>query len=590
MLNLLDLNYEELETLVTDELKLPKFRAKQLFGWLVSGADFDEMTNIPKDMKEKLKEIALPVLPKIHDVLSSKLDETKKFLFVMHDGVLVESVLMKYKYGWSVCISSQAGCRMGCKFCASSGIAFSRSLTSGEILGQIIAINKHEAIKISHIVIMGIGEPLDNYDNIVKFLNNVTAPEGLNISARKISLSTCGVVPGIYKLADERIPVTLSISLHNPINDERSEIMPINRKYNLEELFLACKDYIEKTGRRITFEYSLISGVNDTKRHAEALIKRLKEVPLSHVNLIPVNTVEGNGFTRPSRDNIDRFQNWLTASGISATVRRELGKDISAACGQLRKSKITEVKDVMTDFSVKRVGISRKNCEDDMISAVSKDGKVKFYVVSDGMGGYNAGEVASKITVETIASLCGDYEFDSVVGLTSFIKSAVLEADKKIARSKRDNPEQARMGATFVCVCVVPEKKTLLFANVGDSRGYTVKDGKLQKVTKDDSNNEHYRDIGLTEEEIESKHEGNMITKAMGYLGANDFPTFYERRFNEADYVLLCSDGLCGTLKDNEIEAVLSNEEPSNELCEKLADAAVSAGSHDDITITIVKV
>ncbi len=341
MINLLDLSYSEVETLVTEELKLPKFRAKQLFDWLVRGASLEEMTNVPKDMKEKLREIAYPTLPRVHNVLSSKLDETKKFLFVMHDGVLVESVLMKYKYGWSVCISSQAGCRMGCKFCASSGIAFSRSLTAGEILGQIIAINKHENITISHIVIMGIGEPLDNYENIIKFLNNVTAAEGLNISARKISLSTCGVVPGIYKLADENLAVTLSISLHNPFDEERSEIMPVNKAYNLDALFEACNFYVKKTKRRITFEYSLISGVNDSKRHADELIRRLRGM-LCHVNLIPVNVVEGNGFERPSRENIDRFAAWLEGAGIGATVRRELGRDISAACGQLRKSKIEE--------------------------------------------------------------------------------------------------------------------------------------------------------------------------------------------------------------------------------------------------------
>jgi len=341
MTNLLDLNFIEVQEL-TKELNLPNFRAKQLFDWLTKGALFEEMTNIPKDMKEKLTGAGYFVgLPKVHDVLASALDETKKFLFVMEDGVLVESVLMKYKYGWSVCISSQAGCRMGCKFCASSGIAFSRSLTAGEILGQVIAINKHEDIAISHIVIMGIGEPLDNYDNIVKFLRNVSAPEGLNISPRKISLSTCGVVPGIYKLSEESLPVTLSVSLHNPFDQERSKIMPINNKYSLDILFEACHNYVDKTGRRITFEYSLISGVNDSKRHCDELIRRLKGM-LCHVNLIPVNSVEGKDYTRPTRENIDRFAKMLEDSGISATVRRELGRDISAACGQLRKSKLTE--------------------------------------------------------------------------------------------------------------------------------------------------------------------------------------------------------------------------------------------------------
>lgn len=589
MINLLDLNYSEIEAFVTEELNLPKFRAKQLFNWLVSGAEFDEMTNIPKDMRGKLAEKAYPVLPKIYDMLSSSIDETKKFLFVMHDGVLVESVLMKYKYGWSVCISSQAGCKMGCKFCASSGIAFSRNLTPGEILGQICAINKHEGIKISHIVIMGIGEPLDNYDNIVKFLNNVTAEEGLNISARKISLSTCGVVPGIYKLAEENIPVTLSISLHNPIDEERSEIMPINRKYNIDELLLACKKYIEKTNRRITFEYALISGVNDTKRHATELIKRLKDIPLSHVNLIPVNAVEGNGFTRPVRENIERFQKLLEDAGISATIRRELGRDISAACGQLRKSKIPEVKNSMVDFSVNRTGLRRDHCEDNLTKTTSKDGKVFFYVVSDGMGGENAGEIASKITVDSFSDCACEYEFDSISGLMHFMENAVAKANSDIAERRMTDASCSGMGSTFVGVAAVPEKGVLIFANVGDSRGYLIKDGKLIRVTRDDSQNEYYRDMGLSEEEIEMMNEGNIITKAMGYLEPLEKPSVYERRFSEADAVLLCSDGLCGYSKDCDIEKIIADNEINQELCEELADGAVLDHSGDDITITIVK-
>ena len=333
---LLDLSKQELEEFVINN-DMPKFRAKQLFEWLYKGAEFPEMSNIPAALREKLSGLSVTGVPKVRSCLRSSLDETCKFLFEMQDGVLVESVLMKYKYGWSVCISSQAGCRMGCKFCASSQIPFSRSLSPGEILGQIIAINRHESITVSHVVIMGIGEPLDNYDNIIKFLRLVTSPEGLNISARKLSLSTCGVVPKIYSLAEEQLPVTLSISLHNPFDSERSEIMPVNRAYNLDSLFEACRHYQSKTGRRITFEYSLISGVNDSERHGRELAKRLKGM-LCHVNLIPVNTVDGSGFRRPDRKNIEKFRELLEKQGIPATVRRELGRDISAACGQLRKS------------------------------------------------------------------------------------------------------------------------------------------------------------------------------------------------------------------------------------------------------------
>ncbi len=334
--NLLDLNFEELQTF-TEELGLPKFRAKQINEWLVKGVyTFDEMTNLSGSLREKLGEVSRIGLPTVISCLRSKIDETAKFLFRLEDGCIIESVLMKYKYGYSVCISTQAGCKMGCKFCASSDIPFSRSLTAGEILGQVIAINRHENIRIGHIVMMGIGEPLDNYDNVVKFLHTVTSENSLGIGARKISLSTCGLVPEIMKLAEEELPITLSVSLHNPFDEERSEIMPVNRKYSLDNLFDACKNYIAKTGRRITFEYAMIVGVSDTEKHALKLCSRLKGM-LCHVNLIPVNSVEGKDFSRSSKRSIENFSAILEKKGVSVTVRRELGRDINAACGQLRK-------------------------------------------------------------------------------------------------------------------------------------------------------------------------------------------------------------------------------------------------------------
>ena len=335
-INLLDLDFEELQRF-TAEAGLPKFRAKQINEWLCKGVyGFDEMTNLSADLRELLSLSAFTGLPEVVSCLRSRIDGTAKFLFRLYDGFLIESVLMKYKYGYSVCISTQAGCKMGCKFCASSDIPFSRSLTSGEILGQIIAINRHENIRIGHVVLMGIGEPLDNYDNVVKFLHTVTSADSLEISARKISLSTCGIVPGILKLAEEKLPVTLSVSLHNPFDEERSEIMPVNRKYSLDNLFDACKIYIEKTGRRITFEYAMIVGVSDSDKHALELCRRLKGM-LCHVNLIPVNSVEGKDYSRSSRKSIENFGAILEKHGVSVTVRRELGRDINAACGQLRK-------------------------------------------------------------------------------------------------------------------------------------------------------------------------------------------------------------------------------------------------------------
>ena len=334
-IRLLDLDTDELKSFC-EGLGLPKYRAGQIKEWLLKGSSFDEMTNLPADLRRRLSENAATGIPAVADVLRSAVDGTVKFLFELDGGVLVESVLMKYSYGYSACVSSQAGCKMGCRFCASAGIPFSRDLTSGEILGQLVAIEKHEKVRISHVVIMGIGEPLDNYSNVVRFLRNVSSADGLNVSLRKISLSTCGLVPGILKLKDEGLPVTLSVSLHNPFDGERSEIMPVNNVYGLDMLFSACREYVDATGRRITFEYAIIEGQNDSKRHALKLAERVKGM-LCHVNLIPVNRIDGGRYRRPSAETIEGFRKTLESRGVPVTVRRELGRDINAACGQLRK-------------------------------------------------------------------------------------------------------------------------------------------------------------------------------------------------------------------------------------------------------------
>ena len=338
-IRLLDLDTTELKSFC-DSMGLPKYRAGQIKDWLLKGRSFGEMTNLPAELRDRLSANAVTGIPAVADVLRSSVDETVKFLFELEGGVLVESVLMKYAYGYSVCISSQAGCKMGCRFCASAGVAFSRDLTGGELLGQIIAIERHENIKVSHVVIMGIGEPMDNYDNVVRFLKNVSSADGLNISLRKISLSTCGVVPGILRLKDEGLPVTLSVSLHNPFDDERGEIMPVNKIHGLDELFAACREYVNATGRRITFEYAVIEGQNDSKRHALKLAERVRGM-LCHVNLIPVNKIDGGKYRRPSRETIESFQKTLESKVVAVTVRRELGRDINAACGQLRKRVIS---------------------------------------------------------------------------------------------------------------------------------------------------------------------------------------------------------------------------------------------------------
>lgn len=340
-IDILSLFPEELAEILENE---PKYRVKQLFSWLHKGATFDEMTNLPKKIRDNLSEKTYIALPTIQKKFVSKIDGTVKYLFRLFDGQCIESVVMKYKHGNTICISSQAGCKMGCKFCASTQNGFARNLTPSEMLGQILIASKDTGLHISNVVLMGIGEPLDNYNNVIKFLRLVSLDEGLNIGLRHISLSTCGVVDKIYKLADENLPVTLSISLHHSNDDDRSALMPINKAFNIDSLLTACKVFFDKTGRRISFEYAIIQGVNDNDMQANALAsllnKKLPNIPF-HVNLIPVNTVEGTGF-KSGMKNVIKFQATLEKNGVNATIRRKLGSDINASCGQLRRSEMEE--------------------------------------------------------------------------------------------------------------------------------------------------------------------------------------------------------------------------------------------------------
>lgn len=336
MIDLKDFEFDELSAYL-NELGEPKFRAKQIFSWLHKGVeDYDDMTNISKATREKLRKNTYVSTLKIREKYVSKLDGTVKYLFELPDKNCIESVVMRYHHGLTICISSQVGCRMGCRFCASTIGGLYRSLTTGEILNQVIFAQKDIGERISNIVIMGIGEPLDNYDNIVKFLHNVNNENGINIGYRHITLSSCGVVSGIYKLAEEKLPITLTISLHAPNDKIRDTIMPINHKWNISELMKACKVYADTTGRRISFEYSLIHGVNDSIENAKELASLIKPLH-GHVNLIPVNKVEERDFHKGSTQDIRAFCDTLISLGINATVRRELGSDISASCGQLRK-------------------------------------------------------------------------------------------------------------------------------------------------------------------------------------------------------------------------------------------------------------
>ncbi|MBR2473406.1 MAG: 23S rRNA (adenine(2503)-C(2))-methyltransferase RlmN [Clostridia bacterium] len=337
-IDLLSLTLPELESEIT-ALGYPKFRAKQIFEWMYRGANFSEMSNLPLQMRSQLAEKTQINVPIIAKKLVSALDGTVKYLFELADGNYIESVLMRYKYGLTICISSQVGCRMGCKFCASTIDGKVRDLLPSELLGQIIAAAKDSGERISHVVMMGIGEPLDNYDNVIRFLKLVNMPNGLGISYRSISLSTCGVVPKIAALAEEELPITLSISLHSADDRARSEIMPVNNAYGVAELLCACNSYFEKTGRRISFEYTLIEGKNDSKAEAERLasvLKKYMKCPI-HVNLIPLNPVAERDFKTVDRANAAKFAETLNRHGVNATVRRTLGPDINASCGQLRR-------------------------------------------------------------------------------------------------------------------------------------------------------------------------------------------------------------------------------------------------------------
>ena len=339
MKNIKDYNLNELKEEFV-KLNEKPYRAEQVFKWIYESevTSFDDMTNLSLELRDKLKnEFEFHNFKILKKQESS--DGTKKYLFDVLDGNAIETVLMEYHHGRTICVSSQIGCKMGCKFCASTGIKFIRNLTSGEIVEQILAVQRDENVRISNIVFMGIGEPLDNYDNVLNAIGIINNSKGLNIGARHISISTSGIVPKIYELADRDYQFTLSISLHATNDKKRSEMMPVNNAYNIEELMKACRYYIGKTNKRISFEYALSKDNNDNLDDAKELVKLLKGM-LCHVNLIPINKIENGKYVKSTNENIIKFRDYLNSKGITATIRRELGSDIDAACGQLRRKNL----------------------------------------------------------------------------------------------------------------------------------------------------------------------------------------------------------------------------------------------------------
>lgn len=345
MTELTGMTCEELTAWVKEQ-GYPAFRGKQIFRWIHQGADFGEMTNLSKDLREELAEKAVAQPVRIRLERKSELDGTVKFLYELKDGNCVEGVLMRYKYGVSLCISTQVGCRMGCRFCASTLEGRVRDLTAGEMLGEVLCANRYlapEGEKVSHVVLMGSGEPLDNYDNVIRFLKLLREEEGVKLSLRNVSLSTCGIVPKMYALADENLPVTLCVSLHAPNDEIRKETMPVAYTWSIDQILEACRNYIRKTGRRVIFEYALSDGVNAGEEQARELADRLRGMQC-HVNMIPLNTVEERDMKGVTEENVRRFLKILQEKNISATRRREMGDDIEGACGQLRRKTIQSSK------------------------------------------------------------------------------------------------------------------------------------------------------------------------------------------------------------------------------------------------------
>ena len=337
MTDIKSMTKDELKNLMT-ELGEKPFRAKQIYSWLHEHlvTSYDEMGNIPGKLKEKLKDYPIAALEMVDEQVSA-IDGTRKYLFRLSDGNVIESVLMRYKHGNSVCISSQVGCKMGCRFCASTIGGWTRNLLPSEMLDQIYRIQSITGERVSNVVVMGTGEPMDNYDNIVRFVHLLSDENGLNISQRNITVSTCGIVPKIYELAKEKLQITLALSLHAPNDEKRQELMPIAQRYSMDEVLDACRNYFQETGRRITFEYSLVAGVNDSDEDARELSSRIHDINC-HVNLIPVNPIKERSYRRSTHQAVEKFKIKLEKCGINVTIRREMGSDIDGACGQLRKS------------------------------------------------------------------------------------------------------------------------------------------------------------------------------------------------------------------------------------------------------------
>ena len=574
----------ELNSMYEDELrqffedrKEKAFRGTQLFTFFHDKKRYDvENSNLSAKAISLIKDEEINKI-EIFKSFDSDIDETRKMLFKLKDGNLIEGVLMEYKHGYSQCVSTQVGCRMGCDFCASTKSGLVRNLSAGEMLGQVYEIENKYNIKISNFILMGSGEPLDNFDEVIRFIKLLHDEKGHNTSYRNITISTCGVADKIYDLADLNLPINLAVSLHQTNDKDRSALMPINRRFNLAELKKSLEYYVKKTNNRITFEYTMIKNQNDGIENIDELYSFAKNLKC-HINLIPLNPIEEFDEKRPSKAEINDFKNKLEKKGFNVTIRRELGSDISASCGQLRRK--IEVK-WMKVVSATNVGNYRKNNEDSYYVNESKN----LYVLADGMGGHLAGERASKMATEIIGEdFAGEREVISIDDAIEILSSSIRDANKKIYDSSQENEDYRGMGTTLSSGLILDD--VLIYSNIGDSRIYRINE-EMEQITQDDSFVNYLIEIGeITEEEAKNHPKKNVLTKAMGTT--SDIEVIVNTlNIKDKDVLLFCSDGLTNMVPDEEIFKIVKENSPE-EARDMLLDLALKNGGMDNITFILV--
>lgn len=569
------------------------FRAKQIYEWLYDKRvdSFEEMTNLSKALRQLLADhFTITTLATV--VRQESRDGTIKFLFELQDGYTIETVLMRHDYGNSVCVTTQVGCRIGCTFCASTLGGLKRNLEAGEIVSQVLTVQKaldETDERVSSIVIMGIGEPFENYDEMMDFLKIVNDDHSLNIGARHITVSTSGIVPRIYDFADESLQINFAVSLHAANNEIRSKLMPINRAYDVDKLMEAIQYYQEKTKRRITFEYGLFGGVNDQLEHARELAKLIK--PLNcHVNLIPVNHVPERNYVKTPKDDIFKFEKELKKLGINATIRREQGADIDAACGQLRaKERQAETRwNIMLNaefFSV--AGDFRENNEDAGGVFYNKT-EQQFLVLCDGMGGHQAGEVASQFVVDALQERFEAENYIEPEQAEAWLKHQLQIVNRDLYDQAQQNPEYHGMGTT--CVCALVFDHHIVVANVGDSRAYLTNGRTMDQITIDHTFVNQLVMLGeITEEEAFVHPRRHIITKVMG---TNRFvtPDIFTKRTQFYQYLILNSDGLTDYVKPYQLHELLNEGKTIQEIGDDMLAVAEEQEAKDNVSFILAEI